>query len=127
MQTSVEKIWNRACGFGVNTVELLSGDIALKNMITFHSLAMNGGVLHAIVCEKDATVALIAEGYRWLGLDAVSEFMQRAHEQVSIDRDMDLLEVLFNQEYERLIPDDAILYKCFEDVLRAKPMIFALA
>ena len=125
MQTLADQIWNRACGFGVTTSVLGAGDLALEAMLSFHGVAMNGGVLHATACLDIAKLECASSGYRYFGLNEVADLLRGTSDRVSNSQDLNSLEVQLNEEYGRFIPDDSFLFKCFENFLIDKPAAFA--
>lgn len=67
-------IWNRACQFE-QPERLRAGDLALRAMIRFDGLAMNGGAHHALeACDETEIEAVIA-GHRRFGLGELADLM----------------------------------------------------
>lgn len=76
--TQADMIWNRACG--KDPVRSFPGDRALTDMLSAHSLVMNGGVLHAIECLTASEMTDAEAGYFFYGFDAVAPLLRRARE-----------------------------------------------
>ena len=120
--TEAEKVWNRACGQGECNIPR-PGDAALAALITFHSLAMNGGVLHALETCSQAQISTAASGYRFFGLDGAASMIESAlvelqEIQSSGDdlRELERLEVDLDERYATNVPDDRALTVAFERV-----------
>jgi hypothetical protein len=67
-----DRIWNRAAMQGGGD-KPAAGDRALADALSFHSLAMNGGVLDAV--ERSDNLTAVEDGFRWLGLDRIAELL----------------------------------------------------
>ena len=74
MAVAAIDVWNRACvQAGQAKTLTLPGDRALAAMGLIHSLAMNGGVLHAVESLPPDELAARVNGYRYFGFaDAAS-------------------------------------------------------
>jgi hypothetical protein len=73
--TEADLIWNRAC----TLLMLRSGDRALAALLSFHGLAMNGGVLHALDCLNPKELEAAVSGYRFFGLNDVGDLLIEAN------------------------------------------------
>lgn len=122
--TEADLIWNRAC-LG-NMASLSSpGDQALRGMLSFHNLAMNGGVLHALEVLGPAELEVAKSGYRFFGLEVVADFLGEANSISMTAEDLSLWEVKLDKDYDALVPDDSTLVACFETKLRCNRSEFA--
>ncbi len=104
------QIWNRAC-FGT-AVEPRAGDMALAALIRAHGLMMNGGVFHAIETHSAVELREAIAGFRFFGLEAVAEFLERAYRTPRTD--WGRLEGETDRKYGRLVPSDSFLSSAFE-------------
>jgi hypothetical protein len=121
--TSADLIWNRACeGGGPNPSR---GDSALAALLSAHGLTMNGGVLHAVECLTPSELSDAKAGYCFFGLDSVADLMSRARRILEANADLETQESLLDEEYGKLIPDDASIAERFEKRLKANPSDFA--
>lgn len=117
------KIWNRACQGGAESPR--TGDIALADMLLFHSPAMNGGVLHAIECLSAQQLSAACAGYRYFGFESIADLLGSAQTAVSHCKDFEALEERLNQQYWALVPDDAVLVKRFECHYQENPLEYS--
>ena len=123
------------------------GDHALAAMLLAHGHVMNGGVLHAVELMDEAQLAAAKAGYRFFGVELVSdlfcarrtpwmrnccprELERRAVgdiEVVVLEEDDHLgdLEPQLDSEYSHYIPDDSALFERFERHVAANPGDFA--
>ncbi len=77
------QIWNRAC----DDWQLRNpavGDHALAAMLLAHGHVMNGGVLHAVELMDEAQLAAAKAGYRFFGVELVSDLFSRTKD--ALDR-----------------------------------------
>lgn len=121
-----DDIWNRACAEAGRPKTLTApGDRALADMVLAHSLAMNGGLLHAVQSSTPDEVAAAVRGYRYFGLDsaaAVLEDIGRRWGDGSLDfADAELLENEANERYYAAVPDDEVLMDAFVARVQAEP------
>jgi hypothetical protein len=121
--TEADLVWNRACaGAGVE-----DGDKALAALLSFHGLAMNGGVLHALECltveELDAAIS----GYRFFGFHDVGDLLTEARStaETSDAGAWDVLEARLDNLYADLVPSDTMLQERFASFLLRNPTHFA--
>lgn len=113
-------IWNRACDWYASPFDARPGDLALRDMIYFHGLAMNGGALHALeTVGKNGTRAALT-AYRFFGLHAAAtavawllEAVERA-EGLSDDDAFESIEEQADARYYAAVPDDEVLVAAFE-------------
>lgn len=97
-------------------------------MILAHSIAMNGGVLHAIESltahERDAAV----RGYRYFALDSAANVLEDiAHRWGDGDLNLDdaeKLEFEADDRYLATVADDGVLMAAFETRLQSEPGAF---
>lgn len=101
------------------------GDKALRDMLSFHGVAMNGGVLHALQIEDRAAIDAAISGYAYFGFSEVSDFIDKAATTILGDFDPDELEPKLDKAYGELIPDDSTLDTRFEATLLVRPKDFA--
>ncbi len=124
--TEADKVWNRACGQG----ECLSprpGDSALAALIKVHSLAMNGGVLHALETCSEEQLVTAAGGYRYFGLDGAASMVEAAlaelrgiQSQGDDLRELERLEIALDERYATHVPDDRTLTIAFERIFELR-------
>ncbi len=124
-----DDIWNRACAeAGQPKTLTASGDRALADMVLTHSLAMNGGLLHAVQSCTPDEVAAAVRGYRFFGLEsaaAVLEDVARSWADGSLDlADEEQLENEANERYYAAVPDDEVLMAAFVARVQAEPTAF---
>jgi len=117
--TSADKIWNRAC-MGPDEASL-PGDLALEAMLGFHSVAMNGGVLHAIECFSLEELDAIKDGYRYFGIDEISELISAAQAALQQGADEEILAETLDRTYAAKVPDDGTLVGAFEAHYKSSP------
>ena len=113
-----DKIWNRA--LENNDEALLSGDRALSSLLLFHSVAMNGGIFHAIECVNASELPAIQAGYRFFNLDAVALLLNEAENVLKNGNNISSNENHFDIAYTKLIPDDDFLLKRFEAIFNLR-------
>jgi len=94
-------------------------------MLSFHSLAMNGGVLHVLECIEPQEVTAAASGYRFFGLDDIADLLSEAKSASNESDDLHLLEVELDRRYSASLPDDSALFERFELVLDRNRSKFA--
>jgi hypothetical protein len=117
------RVWNRACqGGGASP---LPGDSALAGLLAFHSLAMNGGVLHACECLEATRLEAAEAGFRYFGFDSVADFILRAQRILESDDDLETNEARLDREYASFVPDDTYLASRFETHFREHACDFA--
>jgi hypothetical protein len=120
------RIWNRAAmqGGGDNPA---AGDRALADALSFHSLAMSGGVLDAV--ERSDNLTAVEDGFRWLGLDRIAELLASVRHAIVAgaldDEDrMEALEVEADERYNAVLNSDADLEAAFRRRLVENPTAF---
>lgn len=124
--TDADNVWNRACGQGeCNSPGV--GDSALAALITFHSLAMNGGVLHALEACSEMQITAAADGYRFFGLaetaslvEAALAELQRIQSRGNDLAELEHLESALDERYATQVPDDQALVGAFELVFELR-------
>lgn len=116
-------IWNRACG--ESPLQELPGDRALSALLAAHSLAMNGGVLHAIECLTEDELDAANTGYCYYGFETVAELLRVAAVDLSNEEALDHIERLLDEKYASLIPSDEVISSRFESDLEANPSNYA--
>lgn len=121
--TLADKVWNRAC-IGPECASM-HGDSALEAMIHFHSVAMNGGVLHSIGCWSSDELEAIKNGYRYFGIDEISELIAAAQAALQKGVDEEVLEETLDRDYAARVPEDATLVHVFEAHYKSNPESYA--
>lgn len=72
-----DDIWNRACAEAGQPKTLTApGDRSLADMVLTHSLAMTGGLLHAVQSCTPDEVAAAVRGYRFFGLESAAAVLE---------------------------------------------------
>ncbi len=105
-------------------------------MVIFHSVAMNGGVLHALECSDLQGLDAAASGYRYFGLDGVADLLSEARSALKIGEDgldfegtdddvLDFWDAELNRRYSALVPDNSALAERFEHAFGRNPSEFA--
>jgi hypothetical protein len=125
------RIWNRACMESPRGSLTQPGDRALADMMLFHGLAMNGGVLHALeVLSVDERRAAL-RGFRYFGLEATAVAIEEVADRwVSTDHWLSTLsddeardlEVEANDRYG---DTDSVLEQAFRSRYNDEPEAFA--
>jgi hypothetical protein len=122
-QALADKIWNRAC-IGQEPAST-AGDAALEAMLGFHSGAMNGGVLHSIEGFSLEELDVIKDGYRYFGIDEISELISAAQAALQQGAAKEILAETLDRTYAVKIPDDATLIQAFEAHYDSSPESYA--
>ena len=124
--TEADQVWNRACGQGECNCPRV-GDSALAALITFHSVAMNGGVLHALESCSEAQITTAASGYRFFGFAEAADMVETSLAELRgiQSRGSDLtqlenLESALDERYATHVPDDHALVVAFERVFELR-------
>jgi hypothetical protein len=127
-----DAVWNRACDWYANPSDAGPGDLALRDMIYFNGLAMNGGPLHAWeTAAEDGTTAALA-AYRFFDLEeaaSVVAWLLDAVKTVDLaDADAaESVELQANERYYAAVPDDEVLVAAFEATYGQSPASFVPA
>src|SRR5262245_48266251 len=121
--TDADMIWNRACG--EDPLRSLPGDRALADLLRAHSLAMNGGVLHAVECLTASELSAAEAGYRFYGLDEAASLLSRARTIFQIGDELESHELQLDRQYAAMIPSDSSLVKRFQKRLKSHPSEYA--
>lgn len=115
----VDGIWNRALGpAGAGE---RAGDGALRAVLAFHNIAMNGGVLHAMRQTPPGELAAAREGYRSYGFTDIDKLLaMRIDEDEEADPDnLDDLEEELDDAYGDAIASDETLLRAVEAHIRS--------
>ena len=117
---SADQIWNRATQGG--SFNPRRGDAALSAALSFHSLVMNGGVLHAFEVLSVEELDRARDGFAWLTLTDVANFLDVTGHTIAgtdeaDDDALDALEVTTDDDYQILLPDDQALEDAFRQRL----------
>lgn len=118
------EIWNRAAIHRGGT-EPRPGDVALAALLVAHSLAMNGGVAHAVGCLNVEELRDACEGYAFFGLGEVGRLLMDAASAVGAGDMSEESELAMDAAYGRLVPDDGILVARFESHYAAHRDLYA--
>jgi hypothetical protein len=121
--TLTDKIWNRAC-IGSDRAST-PGDSALEAMISFHSVGMNGGVLHAIESFTSDDLEKVKDGYQYFGIVSIAELINAVQASIQEGEDIEALEDVLDHKYSVEIPDDATLCRAFEAHYKRSPESYA--
>lgn len=122
MSALSETIWNRACGNGPAAPG--AGDTALMAVLTFHGLAMNGGVLYALQCLTAGELDAARAGYRYFGFANAAGVIGAGQAALTQGMDADSLEETLADAYAAIL-DDGVLMQAFEARLDTQPAAFA--
>ncbi len=123
-------IWNRACDVGYQPSR--PGDVALKAIIGFHSLSMNGGIAHALEFDFEESHQ-VARHYRFFGADSHAAVVEEARllavPGVTADSGFDSLSLTDEQAaqldaLDAQLPDDSDLQEIFRRYLADHPEAF---
>lgn len=88
---AADLIWNRAALEKGGTSPGV-GDHALADLLAFHGLAMNGGVLDAIERTSPEGQARIGVAFRWFGLESVDHLLASVRRDIEAVASMSLTE-----------------------------------
>ena len=107
-----DQIWNRATQGGGDQPR--KGGAALSAALAFHGLAMNGGVLHAYEVLGPEELGRARDGFAWLELSDVAQFLEDTAESIAAthwdDEDaVDALEASVDDRYELVLPSGQAL------------------
>jgi hypothetical protein len=98
-------------------------------MVLAHSLAMNGGVLHAIESLSAGERAAAFDGFRYFGLDAAAHVLEdiaRRWDGGHLDLgDAERLAIEADERYAIVVADDDVLVRAFEARYGQDPGAFA--
>jgi hypothetical protein len=83
------------------------------------------GVLHAIGCWSSDELEAIKNGYRYFGIDEVSELIATAQAALQNGVHEEVLEETLDREYAARVPDDATLAQAFEAHYKSNPESYA--
>jgi hypothetical protein len=109
--TPADQVWNRAAEGG--PPDPGPGDRALTDLLRAHGRIMNSGVYSLFDTHDAEEVESAKSGYRFFGLFAVAELIDRANATPNQMRASQ--EAVVDREYLGLIGgSDAALGKCFE-------------
>ena len=124
MLSDADLIWNRACLTKLDEAAL-RGDRALAAVIRFHSMAMNGGVLHAFEALQPPGRAAAKSGYRFFGFHDVAELISDMGSAPTAFEISELQEASFEARYAKSVPGDELLAKRFEEYFETHKSDFA--
>ena len=123
-----EAVWNRALDFDALPEATSPGDIALRDVLTFHAAVQNGGLVNAIEMHLDDDefpLARVISGYEYLGLDDVAETITEAQGRfVAADDDEEAIEALELEVDPMYEVEDEDLTQALEGRLRKVPEDF---
>jgi hypothetical protein len=123
-------VWNRATRLIERGPGTPPGDAALAALLLFHSLAMNGGVLHAHEGLSADQLARAVAGYRFFGLTETADLVEQvARRAADLDPDdfdaAEALELEGDERYNALVPRDETVVAAFEAHFRDHPEDYA--
>ncbi len=128
--SDADLVWNRAAlEAGGNSPG--EGDAALAALLAFHSIAMNGGVLHSAEIHSEDAIASALAGYRYFGLREAADAIEWTLVMLrdgDLDADDDLadrVEMEADERYSAAVPSDSVLSDAFEAFRRENPTAFA--
>ena len=126
--SDADKVWNRAA-MEAGGSEPRSGDRALADLLLFHSLAMNGGVLQALEELSAENVKDAIQGFRYFELHGVAVVVadaaaRREHSGSSL-AELATLERGFDHAHSTVVPDDATIVRKFEVLYARQAADFA--
>ena len=130
VSSDYDTVWNRAVMEEGGTSPR-AGDRALADLLRFHSVSMNGGVLHGLEVRSDDEVSAAVAGYKYFGLDqaaAAVEWLVAAASANDLDNHHEAaerLEIEGDERYAKAVPTDATLVTAFEHRYRDNPEEFA--
>lgn len=110
--TAADKVWNRAaleCGGDCPG----EGDRALSALLSVHSVAMNGGLLHSVECHSDEELDRGIAGYEYFGMfDAAAAVAWVRAEALGLDvcaglEAAERVEAEADRRYYEAVPDDS--------------------
>ena len=116
--SDADKVWNRAAGQSAGA-GVREGDLALKALLSVHSMICSGGIEHAVDVLGAEQFAAGASGYRYFGLDEVADLLTGA-----VGASEDELEAA-DDRYGDLVPLDSTLVDYFKAVFTSAPESFA--
>jgi len=119
--TDEDLIRNRACnGIGPNA---RVGDKALASLLLFHSVAMNGGVFHALELLTSTELSDALKGYQKFGLSSFVDIILKAQHILNIgdDYEIDATESKIDNEY---FPIESLLFLKFKQFYKRCPLDF---
>jgi hypothetical protein len=126
---TADLIWNRATLEKGGTSPGV-GDRALADVLAFHGLAKNGGVLDAIERTSAEDQARIGQAFQWFGLESVDHLLASVRRDIEagaldeLDRG-EALELAADRDYQAIVPSDEALVTAFRRRLDDDPGAFA--
>lgn len=125
-----DRIRNRSLELG-RTHER-AGDIALAAALTFHSSAMNGGVLDAVERRTTELLQAAQAAFVRLGLEPAAKIIADVRTEIDAgalddDERAEQLERSADERYNSLLPSDAALESAFRVRLVELPEAFSPA
>ena len=119
-----DEVWNRAVEYerGVTA----PGDLALRDLLTFHGSVQNGGLVDAVgnyAEDLEFPLPRVIDGYRYFGMDGVATLISEcAEEREAVgDEDWDAMERLELRFDPRYTLDDEDLTASLRGRLSASP------
>jgi hypothetical protein len=106
-----------------------AGDHALSTLLSFHNLAMSGGVLDAVERGTAEDLTAAEDGFRFFALADAADVIAQVRSALAAgdlsDSDLEELELDADSRYAAIVPSDGTLVERFESRLRAEPDLFA--
>jgi len=126
--SDTDLVWNRAA-LEAGGPSPGPGDVALASLLSLHSVAMNGGVLHSVEHHSAEELTAGVAGYRYFGLPQAGEVFEWVADCLrnleSAPHEADDLEIEADNRYAAAVPDDSTLAERFEQAFRDHPDAFA--
>jgi len=128
--TVADPVWNRAA-MEAGGPEAREGDLALAALLSIHSLATNGGLLHSVESHDSRAIERGTEGFRYFGLLDAAEAVGWVVNRVAatdLDADTDAAEQLESEadlRYGQAVPTDSTLVTRFEEIFAERSEAFA--
>jgi len=121
-------VWNRALDFDALPEATSPGDIALRDVLTFHEAVRRDGLVSAIedhLEDDEFPLPRVLAGYEYLGLDDVAEAITEARSRyVAADDDEETLEDLAREVDPSYELEDEDLSQALEGRLDKDPEDF---
>jgi hypothetical protein len=116
--TPAELVWNRAA-LERGGLHPAAGDGALAALLLAHSLAMNGGVTHAVECLSGEELADAAAGFRYFGFNEVALLLEEIQRGALGDAET------ADIRYGEMVSEDRVLWERFLDMYSTSPGTFS--
>lgn len=118
--------WGSETRRAARGVGLGAGDLALRDVLTFHGTAMNGGVSHAVDTYRDdrhLPVDRVVAGFELLGMKGPAALVVAVRDAQAAGADPEELEETMDPRYGEF--DDEYLQDALREAVEARPSLFA--